>query len=185
MKICNMKPSKANKKTLKAVVKQSITQALLQLMQTGSFENIRITDITKRAGVSRVSFYRNFESKEDVLIKYLHEHILLFLQRLTPPTVHTIFVRIFEWANEMGEVIDLLYRNNLSYLLLQFIRYCCGPKPELDNSRAYHNALVMGVCFGALDEWIQRGRTDSPETMADCVKENLLRIGEEWDEMAE
>ena len=67
-----MKPSKTNKKTLNVVVKQSITQALLQLMQAESFESISITDITKRAGVSRVSFYRNFDSKEDVLIKHLH-----------------------------------------------------------------------------------------------------------------
>lgn len=180
-----MKPNKTNKKTLNVVVKQSITQALLQLMQAESFESISITDITKRAGVSRVSFYRNFDSKEDVLIKHLHEHILLFLQRLDPPTVHTIFVRIFEWANEMGEVIELLYRSDLSHLLLKFVRYCCGPRPELDNATAYHNALVMGICFGALDEWIRRGRVDSPETMAACVKENLLRVVGKWDEMAE
>ena len=47
------------------VVKESITQALLILMESKDFEKITITDIVNRAGVVRMSFYRNYTSKED------------------------------------------------------------------------------------------------------------------------
>ncbi|HFH9922035.1 TPA: TetR/AcrR family transcriptional regulator, partial [Streptococcus suis] len=44
-----------------------IQEALLQLTQQKEYEKITITDIAKRAGVTRISFYRNFKSKDDIL----------------------------------------------------------------------------------------------------------------------
>ena len=37
-----------------------ITQALFKLMQEYEYEKISVTDIVKKAGVGRVSFYRHF-----------------------------------------------------------------------------------------------------------------------------
>ena len=54
------------------IVTESITIALIQLMEKKDFNDISITELTNRAGVGRVSFYRNFENKEDVLRKYLN-----------------------------------------------------------------------------------------------------------------
>ena len=45
----------------------SICDAMLDLMETQQFETISVTDLTKKAGVSRTSFYRYFESVYDVL----------------------------------------------------------------------------------------------------------------------
>ena len=55
------------------IVTESITLALIQLMEKKDFHDISITELTKRAGVGRVSFYRNFEDKTDVLRKYLND----------------------------------------------------------------------------------------------------------------
>ena len=59
------------KQEANAFVKECITTALLQMMENTPFEDIAITDLVKKAGVGRVSFYRNFESKKDVLEKHL------------------------------------------------------------------------------------------------------------------
>ena len=48
-------------------VKNSITDALIALMNEKSFETISVSEITNRARVSRVSYYRNFNSKEDMI----------------------------------------------------------------------------------------------------------------------
>jgi AcrR family transcriptional regulator len=53
-------------------VKECITTALLKMLKERDFSDITITDLVKRAGVSRISFYRNYESKEDVLRKHIH-----------------------------------------------------------------------------------------------------------------
>lgn len=48
-----------------------IYQALVQLMETKPYEDITITDITKKAGVSRMAYYRNYREKDDILIDHL------------------------------------------------------------------------------------------------------------------
>ena len=43
------------------------------LMDKKSYEEIRVSDIVKRAGVSRMTFYHYYEQKEDALADYFHE----------------------------------------------------------------------------------------------------------------
>ena len=51
------------------LTKKYIFEAYKSLLTTKKYEDISVCDICKRAGVSRMSFYRNFESKEDLTIK--------------------------------------------------------------------------------------------------------------------
>ena len=53
--------------------KDYITEGLFQLMERKDYNKITITDITNRAGVNRVTFYRNFSSKEEVIKSYLEQ----------------------------------------------------------------------------------------------------------------
>lgn len=53
--------------------KDCITESLLYLMKKEKFENITITDISKKAGINRITFYRNFNTKEEVLKCYLDD----------------------------------------------------------------------------------------------------------------
>ena len=54
-------------------VKESITTTLFQLMHEKSISDISISELIRRAGVARVSFYRNYESKEDVLVTLIED----------------------------------------------------------------------------------------------------------------
>ncbi len=49
---------------------ERIAKALIKLLQDENLERISITDITTAAGVSRVSYYRHYSSKEEILIKH-------------------------------------------------------------------------------------------------------------------
>ena len=57
-------------------VVRHITDALLKLMQTNRLSDISISQICDEAGVGRASFYRNFQSKEDVI--YTQKNLLTF-----------------------------------------------------------------------------------------------------------
>ena len=54
-------------------VKGHIARALLELMHKKSFSHITISELIQTAGVARVSFYRNYDSKEDVLITLIED----------------------------------------------------------------------------------------------------------------
>lgn len=64
------------------LVTDSIYTALLQLMKKHPYEEIKITDIVKRAGVSRMTYYRNFDTKDEILTKRLDETLGRFEEML-------------------------------------------------------------------------------------------------------
>lgn len=163
------------KKTVNCVVKESITEALLRLMQKKNFYAISITELTHFAGVSRISFYRNFDSKEDVLIKHMHEHSIAAFADLKATNVRERLIGLFKVTDELGDILDLLYSQNLSHLFLQYFACTIGAKPEQNNLEAFQNSMMMGICFGALDEWVKRGRKESPEQMVDLLQNVIKR----------
>ena len=65
-----------------------------------------------------------------------------------------------------SEVYTLLYKSNLSHLVLDNIKAVCGPKTEQDNLQAYFNSWLAYGLFGWINEWIARGMKESPESMA-------------------
>ena len=50
--------------------RQYLTTALFQLLKTKDLNDIKVTALVKRAGVSRMAFYRNFDTLEDVILQY-------------------------------------------------------------------------------------------------------------------
>lgn len=60
----------------KSLVKKCLQDSLLELMQTKKFESISITDIARRAGVSRNAYYRNYDSKEAILKELLQKIVI-------------------------------------------------------------------------------------------------------------
>ncbi len=65
-----MKTSVSHKSS-RDFTKSCIMEALLQLMHSKDYNDISITDITSRAGVSRMAYYRNYRSKDHILMDYM------------------------------------------------------------------------------------------------------------------
>ena len=52
-----------------------IYEALIRLMDEKPYHEISITDISKRAGVSRMAYYRNYADKNEILLHRLRMYI--------------------------------------------------------------------------------------------------------------
>ena len=65
--------------TKDTLTKKYIFEALYELLSRRNINEINVSEICEKAGVSRMSFYRNFKSKEDLVNKSL-EKILLNLK---------------------------------------------------------------------------------------------------------
>ena len=75
----------------KEFTKNCIMDALIQLMHTKDYNDITITDITKRAGVSRMSYYRNYKSKDDILLDYMYRILKEYVEDLKDPAFSSNF----------------------------------------------------------------------------------------------
>lgn len=149
-----------------------ITAALLKLIQQKTLNEISITDITKEAGVGRASFYRNYQSKEDILNQYLKRLLSEWYEKIKgQPTDHgTWQLSLMEHYYENRDFYMALQKAGLSNLQLQNIIEVCGPKPEDDNLNAYFHSLLAYSVYGWIIEWISRGMQETPEQLYEMLK---------------
>ena len=67
-------------------VKENIINTLFCFMQKKSLSDITVTELVKGAGVARASFYRNYDSKEDVLVTLIRDVLELFRNEMKEDT---------------------------------------------------------------------------------------------------
>lgn len=146
--------------------KNYIIEGLFQLMERKDFKDITITDISKRAGVNRVTFYRNFDSKEDIIRIYLEESFKEWGRRWEECGDPNIAFQIFKYFDEQRRIIPLLYKANLQYLLEEKILIACGYKEDDTDVIAYGKSMFAYAVFGWCTEWFKRGMKETAEEMA-------------------
>ena len=96
--------------------KDLIVQSLLYLMKKKSFHEIKITEICRKAGVSRLSYYRNFESKEDIVLFYFNnnfEKIMKKVVSMEEITYKQLIKLLFSHFMEHIEENKLFFRDKL------------------------------------------------------------------------
>ena len=96
-------------------VKNEITKALLELLKEKDLKDIKINEITTRAQVGRVSFYRNYQDKEDILKQYL-ERIIKEWKLQDQMPFELIMKTLFEHLMAYQDFYTLLYQKDLFYL---------------------------------------------------------------------
>lgn len=155
--------------------KKWIIDALFILMEQKRFEKISITEIVNRAGVSRLTFYRNFESKEQILL--LHFDLLFdkYLESAKENSgdLHLTIKHCFEfWGEHTGEN-NLLIKNDLTPLLYQsFDRYLDQllKKLGLLNEFSYfQKKFLTGGIISVMLEWVINPRGRNPDDMANMI----------------
>lgn len=157
-----------NKKAeLHDAVLEAITTALLQLMETKKLKDIGISELCQRAGVSRISFYRNYRSKEEILKKYLtrctDEWWEDFTCKSEEDFTRYFLIELLDQYRTNANLINLLYKNHVSFIVKDHIFDCCDPNPRRDDVDSYSRAVLAGALYGLVDEWIRRGMKPLPE----------------------
>ena len=154
-------------------------EALIQLMERKPFKSITITDIAERAGVSRLTFYRNYDSKEAVLEAYFDQLFQSYLESIKndrSPSLNEALCRCFEYWQKHAKESRLLVQNDLASLIHRpFGAYLDevmqNVNPPLELSSTQKRFIVGGLFFTMLD-WIDQGAAGSPEE----VTNEILRL---------
>ena len=155
-------------------VKDNITKSLFDLMHKKSFSNISITELIQTAGVARVSFYRNYDSKEDVLVKLIDDVLEEYRSEIdwSGPDYHTEqnICRSFACFKKYGEfVLDLCefgYGSILLEKLNRFHEEIAGNMPNSSMDK-YYLYMFIGALFNTSIVWLQNGaKEDESEITA-------------------
>ena len=141
--------------------KKEITDAMIRLMQQHLFSEITVKQIVLEAKLERKTFYNNFSSKDDVLDSVINSAIYEYVQVLTTSADGPLSV-IFNFCDKNRELLQLLHKNNLLYLLLL----------KLNVVIPFNIGAIWNVIF----KWVDRGMKDSPDYIRATLEEYLKKI---------
>ena len=162
-----------NKNESNKLAKECIVTALIELMKVQDYNSITITDLAKKAGVSRMAYYRNYTSKEDIINKFaddvgasIHEKLSLLMPKAD------VFDYYYELFSQLGDYSDLVltaYDGGLGELIhSQITKNMALTFPPLGNSAAdlYRHVYLAGAFYNIFIEWLRGGRRESVSEMA-------------------
>lgn len=158
-----------------------ISNALNELILNNNCPNLTVTQLVKKAGVGRATFYRSFDSLEDVLryqidsvMKELFHTIHNKLSHLEFFYEYDLYTMFFHFWNENDAILKVLLMSNKKSLFsasfnslynnnLKFIQ----PLLDIQDSHwSYFVILRSAVFTDGLFEWIQRGKKESSEEIS-------------------
>ncbi len=155
-------------------VRQHITEALLRLMESKKLSDITVCELTKAAQIGRASFYRNFNSKEDILRKHIDKITYDFVKsqkfKYNPNRFREYTVMLFEHLERNQELCRLLLDNNLLYMIGEiFDEYFL--ENATDVAEQYSRMYLSGGFFNLFKFWLIRGCKESPKELSDMVSD--------------
>ena len=156
----------------KEFTKECIVSALLELIKEKDYERITLTEIAKKAGVSRNAVYRNFETKNLILKKHTNDITLKFIKRLNESEIITydnyIRMLVTHLCNHR-ETAEILLKAGLENILLEAFMLMKGAY-EVENSiiEYYENYRIGGLFFIYIT-WLNNGCKESTEELIETV----------------
>lgn len=155
-------------------VKKSITAAFLKLLEEKSISEISISEIIKNAGVARASFYRNYATKENVIITLISD-ILDEFRKTLPDNDESFYsyenIRTgFEFFERYQKQVLDLHRFGYGSLLLdmlnQFHEEIAGTMPCTSIER-YKLYIYIGSLYNTAMIWLRNGKKEELSEITD------------------
>lgn len=163
-----------------------ICQGLAESLQEKSYEDISISQVCQATGVSRATFYRLFDTLDDVL--------LYQFDQLFEETIHRHRQEGQEAPSYAQLILQLATSNkNLTTAIIDSGRYdifsLASHKVEQEFTQVlgldmtyqdfrYTTAMLDQLLFAALSIWAKSGYHENAEQLYKLLKKNLLLITE-------
>lgn len=163
--------------------KNMYVSALLELMNEKPYNQISISELSDKADLSRRTFYRLFNSMDEILLFHIHSLWAKKSDELYNSSdksyLHTSEFALHFWY-EYKELTILLYRNGLVSIMQQFINEISleiyhaqkanrklAKNPEaLEYALSYSSGGILNI----ICTWASKGMDKSPEELIALLK---------------
>ena len=157
------------------LTRECIEAALLILMEDRELNTISITDIIQRAGVSRSAYYRNYSSKEDILTNVFNEAAKAIVSALSESiaqqNMHDCYTLLFQQVWQVRRLFEIIRKAKMVDQFQTAVneRYLADV-PDSDVLEYYRIRSWIGSIFNIIFGWINRGYSESIDTMAEVCQ---------------
>lgn len=157
--------------------------ALLSLMKEHPYSEISVSQICSAAQVSRQTYYRLFDTKDYILILYLHEIMTEYLlpKVLLDTQCAPELLQFFQFFSGYKHLLELLYRNDKMYLpqhiLVKYSNaFIKEPIFRIAHGHDYAAEFVASTLCSVLTVWAKMEFKTSCSTLATYASQFLKSI---------
>jgi AcrR family transcriptional regulator len=189
-----MKQDKRSKRT-----RAWLLETLLELIEKKEYSEISITELTEKADIARQTFYRNYDSMDDILLLKMGEVLDEYFNKIQ---------KSLELKNdpnmefEMNQLVYIWQRNEALFTALQkaglahrvleklseyvsMFHMKAQNLQELDEKHQYLVFFIAGGVYMVLSKWFENKMNTSIEIITDLFKKSARQINQIAEEYIE
>lgn len=160
-------------------LKECIADAIIMLIKEKPIEKITVDEIIKRAGVGRATYFRAFNSKNEAItfkfIKMWEQYAELNDLKVRDRFDLNNAKAFFKYNYSIRHILDIVYAAGLQGALHDsFYKIMLPDDRSNDTERSYREKFYAHGLYGLLDEWIVRGYKETPDEMAEILRNIIL-----------
>ena len=159
--------------------KRCLADALFSLLKEKRFTDISIQDIVDKAGFSRMAYYRNFKSIEEIIYYYIDEYVKSIYTRNSiinnaatlDEAISNFFAVIAD--ERIKEISTILHNQYMLGLVVVILR---ERNKELGNpNKKYFDSFILGGLFETWINWVEGGFKETPEELISYLHQVLYQ----------
>ncbi len=168
--------------------KECIYEALVRLLSRKKYTQITITELIETAGVGRSTFYRNYDTLDDIIDDRLQKEFQLFYKYIFESSSSELelstklFIPVFSFWQDDSTILKVLLKANRANLLNKvFTSYIDTILKEYkvlelsERELEYSTVILSGVIQSVLIKWISTGKKESPEKLTKIITETVFQ----------
>ncbi|MCI9434532.1 MAG: TetR/AcrR family transcriptional regulator [Bacilli bacterium] len=151
------------------ISKKYLAEALILLMKKKDYNKITNKDITDKAGLSHITYYRNFKNKEEIIKYYLDEITNEFIKskkvNYNPAFFKDYIITLFTHLKEKEDIGLLLYKANCIHFIKDEFDKIFYNKAK-NKKEEYNYRFIAGGLYNVYYSWLINGCIETPKEIA-------------------
>ncbi len=160
---------KKHNKQLNQIISESLEEALMLLMQEKPFDSISITELCQKAGVSRMAFYGNYKSKDDIITKIVSTSNHEILNEIGSPfragVDETWYLNLFKILHRRADLLKIIFSAHFEYYYLSIVNDMVLRNHPVSED-AYRRIIWAGGMVNTVIHWVNNDQKESLEDIA-------------------
>lgn len=159
---------------------QLLADALMQCLEEKDFTQINVSDLQRKSGVSRATFYRLFDNIQDVLAyrcQEISDELTIKYQGDSGASDDSFLLFTLRYLFEHHKLLEAIFKVNRGDILQQallknvwFLKKQFPVKDVPDEQFDYLFAASAGILGSILMVWVRHGQKETPEELLEIFR---------------
>lgn len=156
------------------LTRECLKTALLELMKEKSYKDLSVAELCRKAGVSRMAFYRHYQVIGDLFhetaVDLNNEIIRAVGSPFRENTTNEWYIEAFRVIRSHKDEVSIMYQENFQFAWMKVVNSMAVHDPSFLTEKKYQRLIWCGGFENIISHWLNTGMKESPEEMAEyCI----------------